>query len=829
MVDIDVEKVLSELTLGEKVSLTAGRDFWHTVPIPRLGVPSIRTSDGPNGVRGTRFFNGTPAGCLPCATALGATFDVDLLRSVGRFLGQEAKAKGAHVLLGPTINIQRSPLGGRGYESFSEDPFLSGTLAGEYCKGVQEEDIITTPKHFVCNDQEHERLAVDSIVTDRALREIYLMPFMLAIKNARPKAVMTAYNKVNGTHVAENPKVLDILRKDWGWEGLLMSDWYGTYSTSEGINAGLDLEMPGPTKWRGAALSHAVVSNKVRRHVLDERVRAVLKTVKEAAKSGIAEDAEEDGLNRPDDQRFLRRVAAESIVLLKNENSILPFDRSKAVAIIGPNAKVTTYSGGGSASLLPYYTVTPFDGVSNQCESVRFSQGAYSHKELPLLGNSLRTLDGKRGFDFRAYDKPVTAPNRKLLDTLHLTDSYMFVMDYKVPNYTSSTYYVDVEGVFIPEEEGTYEFGLTVQGTGQLFIDGKLIVENVHDQRPGTAFFGSGTIEKVGSMDLEAGKPYKVRVEFGTAPTAKSSNRATVSFGAGGLRVGGCKRINPEKAIVDAVKLASEVEQVVVFAGLNSDWEGEGSDRPDMNLPPYNDYLINKVLEANPKAVIVLQSGTPVTMPWVDKACALVQAWYGGNETGNAIADVLFGDVNASGKLPLSFPHRLEDNPAFLNYRSERGRVLYGEDIYVGYRFYDKVKRPALFPFGHGLSYTTFSLSDLKVSASTSSVSVKVDVSNSGSRAGAEVVQVYIQAHAASINRPLKELKGFKKVFVEAGETREVQVEMDKKYAISFWDEGRDAWIVEKGEYGVLVGTSSQGRFLEERFEEGQTWWWTGL
>ncbi|KAF6225031.1 hypothetical protein HO133_010226 [Letharia lupina] len=829
MADIDVEKVLSELTLEEKVSLTAGRDFWHTVPIPRLGVPAIRTSDGPNGVRGTRFFNGTPAGCLPCATALGATFDVDLLRSIGRFLGQEAKAKGAHVLLAPTINIQRSPLGGRGYESFSEDPFLSGTLAGEYCKGVHEEKIITTPKHFVCNDQEHERLAVDSIVTDRALREIYLMPFMLAIKNARPKAVMTAYNKVNGTHAAENPKVLDILRKDWGWEGLLMSDWYGTYSTSEGINAGLDLEMPGPTQWRGAALSHAVTSNKVRQHVLDERARAVLKTIKEAAKSGVVEDAKEGGLNRPEDQRFLRRVAAESIVLLKNETSILPFDKSKTVAVIGPNAKVATYSGGGSASLLPYYTVTPFDGVSSQCGSVRFSQGAYSHKELPLLGKSLRTSDGRPGFDFRAYDKPVNAADRKLLDTLHLTDSYMFVMDYKVPNYTSSTYYVDVEGVFTPEEEGTYEFGLTVQGTGQLFIDGKLIVDNVHDQRPGTAFFGSGTVEEIGSMALEAGKSYKVRVEFGTAPTAKSSSRATVSFGAGGLRVGGCKRIDPEKAIVDAVKLASEVEQVVVFAGLNSDWEGEGSDRPDMDLPPYSDELISKVLDANPKAAIVLQSGTPVTMPWVDKACALVQAWYGGNETGNAIADVLFGDVNPSGKLSLSFPHRLEDNPAFLNYRSERGRVLYGEDIYVGYRFYDKVKRPALFPFGHGLSYTDFDLSDLNVSATTSTISVRVNVSNSGSRAGAEVVQVYVRAQAPSINRPPKELKGFKKVFLEAEETREVQVEMEKKYAISFWDEGRDAWIVEEGEYGVLVGTSSQGRFLEGRLEEGQTWWWTGL
>lgn len=410
--------------------------------------------------------------------------------------------------------------------------------------------------------------------------------------------------------------------------------------------------MPGPTQWRGTMLSHVVTSNKVRQHVLDERVRAVLKIIKEAAKSGIVEDAIERELNRPEDQKFLRRVAAESIVLLKNENRILPFDKSKAVAVIGPNAKVATFSGGGSASLLPYYAVTPFDGVANQCESVRFSQGAYSHKELPLLGNKLRTIDGKHGFDFRAYDKPVNAPDRKLLDTLHLTDSYMFVMDYKVPNYTSTTYYVDVEGIFTPEEEGNYEFGLTVQGTGQLFIDGVLIVDNVHDQRPGTAFFGSGTVEEIGSMDLEAGKSYKLRVEFGTAPTAKSSiNRATVSFGAGGLRVGGCKRIDPEQAILDAVKLASDVEQVVVFTGLNSDWEGEGFDRRDMNLPPYNDDLISRVLKANPKAAIVLQSGTPVTMPWIDNASAVMQAWYGGNETGNGIADILFGDVN-----PVSIP-----------------------------------------------------------------------------------------------------------------------------------------------------------------------------
>ena len=420
---------------------------------------------------------------------------------------------------------------------------------------------------------------------------------------------------------------------------------YGTYSTSEAINAGLDLEMPGPTKWRGPALSHAVTSNKIRPHVLDERVRAVLNAVKLAHKSGLKENAEERGLNRPEDQKFLRRIAAESIVLLKNDENILPLNKNKTTAVIGPNAKVASISGGGSASLLPYYAVTPLQGVMKQCD-VRFSQGAYSHKELPLLGVSLQLSDGTAGFDFRVYDKPAGERDRKLLDHLHLTDSYMFVMDYRVPNYVSPLYYVDVEGMYTPEEDGIYDFGLTVQGTGRLYIDDHLLVENVHNQKPGTAFFGGGTTEEIGSINLAKGRPYKMAVKFGTGPTAESSDRAAVFFGSGGLRIGGCKRIDPPKAIENAVKLASEVDQVVVFAGLNMDWESEGSDRPDMHLPPFCDELISRVLEANPNSVIVIQSGTPVDMPWAKDARALVQAWYGGNETGNGIADVLFGVVN---------------------------------------------------------------------------------------------------------------------------------------------------------------------------------------
>lgn len=584
---------------------------------------------------------------MPCGTGIGATFDADLLLEIGHLLAAEAKAKGAHVILGPTINIARAPLGGRGFESYSEDPVLSGVLAGNYCKGIQENNIVATLKHFVCNDQEHERMAVNSILTQRALREIYLLPFQVAIKLSQPGAVMTAYNKVNGIHVSENKHIIqDILRKEWKWNGLIMSDWFGTYSTSEAISAGLDLEMPGPTRWRGPALVHAINSNKVKELELDERVRAVLQMVNFASKSGIPEGAEENALDRPEDRALLRRIAGQSVVLLKNEQSILPFDKSKTIAVIGPNAKVTSFCGGGSASLAPYYTVSPFEGVSAKSTAkVEFSQGAYAHQNLPLLGEWLKTTDGKAGFSFKVYNEPADVSTRTCIDELHLASSMMFFMDYVNPK-LGSIWYADMEGFYSPDTSGLYDFGLSVSGTAQLFVDDKLVVDNTTDQKPGASFFGTGTEEVIGSSELEAGKSYKITIKWGCAATSSITHTGIISFGHGGCRFGACKREEPEDAIAKAVKLASEVDQVVLFAGLNQDWETEGRDRDTMDLPPNSDKLIAAVLKANPKAVIVIQSGTPVTMPWADQANAIVQAWYGGNETGNGIADVLYGDIN---------------------------------------------------------------------------------------------------------------------------------------------------------------------------------------
>ena len=613
---------------------------------------------------------------------------------------------------------------------------------------------------------------------------------------------------------------------------------FGTYSTSDAINAGLDLEMPGPTRWRGEALPHAVTSNKIKPQILDERVRAVLQTVKRSAESGIKQNAPESELNRPQDRMLLRRTAAESIVLLKNEHHTLPLDKSKPVAIIGPNAKTAAFSGGGSASLLPYYAVTPYDGMKSQASSdVHYALGAYGHKELPLLGTRLQS-DGKSGFSFRVFDKPATDPDRKLYQNLHLTYSYMLLFDHKIPNLERPLYYIDIEGSFVPAEDGLYDLGLTVEGTARLYVDGRLVVDNATRQRPGTAFFGNGTVEETAAVSLEAGQVYAIKVEFGTAPTSTLENYGTVSFGPGGLRIGGCKRIDPEAVISEAVELASRIGQVVIFAGLNGDWEGEGSDRPDMDSPASIDRLIERVLAVNAKAVIVLQSGTPVTMPWANQARAIVQAWFGGNETGNAIADVIWGEANPCGKLPITFPRNLSQNPAFLNFRSEGGRVLYGEDVYVGYRYYDKLAIKPLFPFGHGLSYTTFRFSNLKVSLSKADarpsssealIIATCSVENTGLRQGAEVVQVYIQQKAPSISRPVKELKGFKKVFLQSGEKQKVQISMERKYACSFWDEGRKMWIMEKGQYTVLAGKSSQTNFLEGGFEVKETGWWSGL
>ena len=596
--------------------------------------------------------------------------------------------------------------------------------------------------------------------------------------------------------------------------------------------------MPGKTRWRGTALAHAISSNKVPEFVVDERVRNVLNLVNWVDPLNIPSNAPEKALNRPQDQALLRRAAAESVVLMKNQDNILPLKKDKSILVIGPNSKIAAYCGGGSASLDPYYTVTPFDGVSSESKGeVQFSQGAYSHKDLPLLGPLMKTADGKTGFKFRVFNEPVSQPNRELIDELHLVSSSGFLMDYINPKIKSFTFFVDMEGFYTPEEDGIYDFGVTVVGTGRLLVDGEVVVDNTKNQRQGSAFFGNGTVEEKGSKELKAGQTYKIVLEFGSAPTSDLDQRGVVIFGPGGFRFGASRRVSQEELISKAVEAAAKAEQVVIFAGLTSEWETEGYDRDHMDLPPGSDEMITRVLEANPNAVVVIQSGTPVTMPWEKKTKALLQAWFGGNECGNGIADVLYGNVNPSAKLPVTFPVRLQDNPSYVNFRSERGRVLYGEDVYVGYRYYEKIELPPLFRFGHGLSYTSFTRSDLTIATVPEKpgaledgepITATVTVTNTGSVAGAEIVQLWVVPPPTGVNRPVRELKGFTKVFLNPGEKKTVQIIAEKKLATSWFDEQRQKWASEKGEYGVEV-TGTGDEVLTGSFSVEKTRFWLGL
>ena len=501
--------------------------------------------------------------------------------------------------------------------------------------------------------------------------------------------------------------------------------------------------------------------------------------------------------------------------------------------VIGPNAKVATYHGGGSASLAAYYAVTPFDGISAKLPSPpEYSIGAYSHKMLPLLGHVLKTKTGHPGMTMKVFNEAPGEDKREETDSLDLVKTEMLLVDYYNPKLKSDLWYADFEGSFEADEDTTWELGLVVCGTAKLFVNGELVIDNASVQRQGDAFFGSSTVEEKGFIKVNKGGTYNVKVEFASAPTSKLAGN-NVLFGGGTLRVGGCKVIDTQEEIARAAELAREADQVVICAGLNADWESEGADRAGMDLPPHMDEMISAVAAANTNTVVVMQSGTPVHMPWVKEVPAIVQAWYGGNETGNVIADILFGDVNPSGKLSLSFPIRFQDNPAYFNYRAEAGRTLYGEDVYMGYRYYEYVERDVLFPFGHGLSYTEFQFSDISIKEESGKLAVEVVVKNVGSARGAEVAQVYVAPkQPAKVNRPRKELKGFAKVELDPGESRKVAVEIESKYAVSYWAEERKKWCGERGDYEVIVSNSSEvkeGKAVKGQFSIPETFYWDGL
>jgi beta-glucosidase len=691
----DIEVLVAGLTLDEKAALTAGADSWRTVAVERLGIPAVKMTDGPNGARGSTGNDragSTPSVSIPTGSALGATWDHEVVGRAAAAVARQARDKWARILLAPTVNLHRHPLWGRNFECFSEDPFLSGKLAAGYITGVQDQGVIATVKHLVANESEHERRTCSSEVDERTLRELYLLPFEIAVREAGVLAVMTSYNRLNGRHLADDARVLgSVLREEWGFEGIVMTDWWALATTDEAAEAGLDIEMPGPGRAFGPALAEAVREGRVKEAWVDAKVRRLLTVFDRAGAFDDDAEGTENPIDRPEDRALARRAATEAIVLLKNDGHILPLGTSgaKRVGLIGPGAERLSILGGGSARVRPHYSVSLAEAMARR------------------LGAQVEVV---------------------LEPGCHLATS--------------------------PGDE------------------------------------------------------------------APAGSRAA--------------------AIARAASLAGQVDLAIVVVGTNEHWESEAYDRTSMDLPGDQVELVDEVLRANPRAVVVLNTGSPVTLPFADRASALLQCWFGGQELANALVDVLFGDAEPGGRLPVTIPERIEHTPAFGRFPAESGVVAYGEGQLMGYRWYQARHLPVRFPFGHGLSYTTIEVNGARASTKTlvpgGKVTVEVDVENTGTRPGSEVVQVYVAPPGGGNLlpggrlRPLKVLKGFAKVRLAPGEKATAAIELNER-SFAYYDvadrdwsllvprlhgqapdsgygfhRDRPGWYVDQGVYELQVG-----------------------
>jgi beta-glucosidase len=661
----DFIKRVSELTLEEKASLCLGSDFWHTAPVDRLGIPAIMVSDGPHGLRAqleqgdhVGLLASAPATCFPTASALASSWDLELFRTVGEALGREAKKLGVSVVLGPGINMKRSPLCGRNFEYVSEDPWLAGELATAMVEGTQSEGVGTSVKHYAANNQEDDRLRVSAEVDERSLREMYLPAFERVVKQAQPWTIMCAYNKLNGTYCSEHHWLLtEVLREEWGFEGLVVSDWGAVHDRVAALRGGLDLEMPPNLGVSDAAIVEAVRNGSLDESILDEAVSRMLRLIDRSQPALLAEGAE---FNLDDHHSLARRAAHESAVLLRNDGRVLPLQpqEGSTVAVIGEFARTPRFQGAGSSQVNP----TKVDVALDELQSA---------------------LGGRAEVRFAAG-------------------------------------------------------------------------------------FGIGTTENDGHL----------------------------------LR--------------EAVELAGEADHVLVFLGLPGEDESEGFDRTHIDLPANQLVLLHALAEVHDRLIVILANGGVVRVStWEDRVAAILECWLSGQAAGGAAVDLVLGVANPSGKLAETIPVRLQDNSSYLNFPGEEGVVHYGEGIFIGYRAYDKLIQPVSYPFGFGLSYTTFQIGNVNVSVDGAvangdlAVTVTASVTNTGQRAGAEVVQVYVEDVEASVARPLHELKGFVRVDLEPGETKQVSCQLDER-AFAFWSRRFGQWVVESGEFIIAVGSSSR-------------------
>lgn len=835
---VSIDELLTSMSIDEKAALTAGADMWRTRAIERLALPAVTVTDGPAGARGPVLPGiGEQSGSLlvPCGTALGATWDVDLLQRVGTALGQQARTKTARVLLAPTVNIHRSPLAGRTFECYSEDPWLSGRLAAAFVTGAQSQGVATTVKHFVANEQETDRMTIDTIVDERTLREIYLLPFEMAVRDGGSLGIMTAYNRLNGAYCAEHEELIThILRDEWGFEGFVVTDWYAGADTERSAAAGLDLEMPGPARAYGKHLAAAVREGRVPEDHLDAIARRLLSVWQRLGALDDPTDVAPRGEDRSDHRALAREAAIGSMVLLRNDG-LLPLERSalRKVALIGPNADRLRTLGGGSAEVQPHhhssFLQTLTTALGPDVEIVH-RPGCDIERTMPPLEPHLVP----DGFTVDAYDEGIG--DTPIVHTTR-SDGRLFLVPRQDAGVPLSAITFVARGVLVPKDTGPHVLSMVQVATGadsgaRLRLDGVTMFDGLSSPlAPGDTFFGMGSEEQRTEVELIAGRRYELELEY-TSPRAGWAHGAQI----------GCRPLIPATAMDDAIDAAREADVAIVVVGTNDDWETEGRDRTDLDLPGRQAELIRRVIDVNPRTVVVLNTGAPVHVDDSDAntphVSTLLQAWFGGQEMADALTDVLLGNADPGGRLPLTFPRQLRDTPAFGNFPGEHGQVRYGEGLLVGYRWYDTRGIDPAFAFGHGLSYADIELGTPTVhvvgDASSAELSATIDVPvvNRSSRAGTAVVQCYLHDSTSTIERPEQELRAFAKVSVAAGTHETVRLTLDRR-AFAHWDPGdryRDprrpgqggrtatveltdenrGWRVSPGSYEIRLGTSSR-------------------
>ena len=797
-VDARVESVLSYMTLDEKLSYIGGINNMYIMAISRFNLPEIKMSDGPVGVRTWGQSTAYPAGICSAAT-----WDRVLVNRLGQALGKDARARGVHILLGPGLNIYRAPMCGRNFEYFGEDPFLASAMSYEYVTGVQSEHVVSTVKHFAGNNQEWDRYNVSSDIDERTLQEIYLPAFKSAVIRANAGAVMNAYNLFNGIHCTQNVHLnLDILKNQWKFQGILMSDWGATHDGVAAANGGLDLEMPGGNNMNYNNLSTPVAQGIVLLSTIDDKVRRILRMI---FSYGFYDKVQTDisiPLDNPDNDSVSLNLAREGIVLLKND-SILPLhtDQIKSLALLGPNAD-GYIAGGGSSYTDPFHYISVRQGIS-QLEGSKITLnyvGApdiYSLADTSLFytssGSQTRGLIGNYFASQDLSGSPVATRIDSIID-FHWSG---------VPNVSgmpADHFSIRWTGVMRPSASGNYSFYVRGDDGFRLYVNNVLIIDNWVDE--------AATI-KTGTINLTAGQEYPIKLEY-----YENAGLAEITLG----------YVNQSDIQKKSLQVAGSSDAAIVCVGFNSASEQEGMDR-SFNLDPDQDSLICNVAKVNKNTIVVLNAGGNIDMQaWLPKIRGLIHAWYPGQDGGKAIAEILFGVTNPSGKLPASFEKKWADNPVYNNYYQNNGsnHVKYNEGVFLGYRYYETYHIAPQYPFGYGLSYTTFTYSNMTFSVDTSGHTlVSFEIQNTGSVAGAEVAQVYISPVAPKIPRPVKELKEFSRVFLQPGEKQTITLKLDES-AFAYFSVDKNAFVADSGDYDVIIGASAEDERLRDRLTISQ-------